>query len=99
CLLLKDEALHDRPARPAILPRPKRRDPSLPVEDPMPEQHLLLGQVGLGIGNTHLRRIVLRNEASDFLPKRLVLLGEHQLHRSSSGLTAVTDRTHFWSAL
>ena len=54
-LLFKDETPGDRPAGSAEFLRPKRRDPALFVQDAMPQQHLLLGQVGLRIGNAHLR--------------------------------------------
>src|SRR6185295_1255903 len=50
-LLFKEEALRDRPARSAMFFRPQRRDPPLLVQDAMPQQHLLLGQVSFGIGN------------------------------------------------
>jgi hypothetical protein len=79
--LFEDEAPRDRPARPAILLRPQRRDPSLPEQDPVPEQHLLLAQVGLGIGDTHFLRIVLRDEGAHLVAKRGVLSGKAELHR------------------
>src|SRR6516165_10628444 len=45
-LLLEDEAAGDRPAGPAIFLKPEWRDPALPVQDAVPQQHLFLAQVG-----------------------------------------------------
>src|SRR6266436_4510421 len=62
CLLLPDEALRDRPPGAAIFLRPQGSDPAFLVENPVPEHRLLLGQVCLRIGYTHLPRIILRDE-------------------------------------
>ena len=87
-LLFEDKTLRDRPARSAIFFRPQRRDPSLLVKDAMPEQHLLLGQVGLGIGNAHFLRIVLRDEGAHLVAKRGVLAGKAQFHRDAPATTS-----------
>src|SRR5207302_11130864 len=79
-LLLEDKALRDRPARPAVLFGPERRDPSLLVKDTVPEQHLLLGKVGFRIGNAHFRGIVLRDEGTHLVTKRSLLTGKIEFH-------------------
>ena len=83
-LLFEDEALGDRPAGPAIFLRPQRRDPAFLVQDAVPEQHLLLGQVGLRIGNTHFLRIILRDEGAHLVAKGRVFSGKAELHRNRS---------------
>ena len=87
-LLFEEEALRDRPARSAMFLRPQRRDPSLLVEDAMPQQHLLLGQVGLRIGNAHFLRIVLRDEGAHLVAKRRILAGKAQFHRDAPATTS-----------
>ena len=82
-LLFEDEASGDRPARASIFLRPQRRDPALPVEDAMPEQHLLPGQVGLGIRDAHFRGILLRDEGTHFIAKGRVLFGKRKVHGPS----------------
>ena len=44
----------------------------------MPQQHLLLGQIGLRIGNAHLRRIIVRDEGAHLVAKRRVLGGKRR---------------------
>jgi len=70
----------DQPGPPYVL-RPQRCDPSLPEQDSVPEQHLLLAQIGLGIGDTHFLRIVLRDEGAHLVAKRGILAGKAKLHR------------------
>jgi hypothetical protein len=74
-LLLEDEATGDRPAGPAVVLRPERRDPALFVQDAMPEQHLLLGKVGFRIGDVHLRRIIVLDERANLVAKRRIFRG------------------------
>src|SRR5258705_13376909 len=71
-----------------MLLRPERRDPPLIVKNPMPEQHLLLGEIGLGIGNAHFPRIVLRDEGAHLVAKRRILFGKAQFHRDAPATTS-----------
>ena len=61
----------------------------------MPEQHLLLGQVGFGIGNAHFLRIVLRDEGAHLVTKRSVLAGKIELHRERLPLPLLAERANF----
>ena len=87
-LLFKEKALRDRPTRSAMFFRPQRRDPPLFVKDAMPQQHLLLGQIGLGVRNAHFLRIVFRNEAAHLVAKRCILAGKAQFHRDAPATTS-----------
>ena len=87
-LLFEDEALRDRPAGATIFLRPQRRDPAFLVEDAMPQQHLLLGQIGLGVGNAHFLRIVFRDEGTHLVAKRGILAGKAEFHRDAPATTS-----------
>ncbi len=78
--LLPEIALDDRPAGAAIFLRPQRRDPSLLVQNPVPEQRLLLGQIGFRIGHPHLLRIVLGDERTRLVAECGVLRRKVQFH-------------------
>ena len=75
--------------------RPKRRDPSLVEEDPVPEQHLLLGQIGLGVRNAHFLRIVFGDEGAHLVAKRGVLSGKAELHRKQLPLPLLAEGAYF----
>ena len=49
----------------------------------MPQQHLLLGQIGLRIGNAHLRRIILRDEGAHLVAKRRIFGRKREFHRNA----------------
>src|SRR5271156_5508729 len=74
--LFEDETLGNRPARTAILLRPEWRYPALLVENAMPEQHLLLAQIGLWIGDAHFGGIILLDERANVVAKRRIFGGK-----------------------
>jgi len=41
----------------------------------MPQQHLLLGEIGLRIGDAHLHRIIVLDERANLVAKRRILRG------------------------
>src|SRR5207245_11172996 len=73
---------------------PERRDPSLVVEDTVPEQHLLLGKVGFRIGNAHFRWIFLRDEGAHLVTKRSLLTGKIEFHCEKLPLPLLAEWTN-----
>jgi hypothetical protein len=46
------------------------------IEDPMPQQHLLLGEVGLRVWNAHFRRVIFRDKSTHLVAKPGIFAGK-----------------------
>ena len=60
----------------------------------MPEQRLLLGQIGLGVWNAHFLRIILRNKSAHLVTKRSVFAGKIEFHRERLPLPLLAEGTN-----
>src|SRR6202021_214647 len=66
----------------------------LVVEDPMPQQHLLLGEVGLRVWDAHFVRVIFRDESAHLVPKRGIFAGKLRFH-GGFPLPVLAERANF----